>query len=168
MSKKKRPLVIEKLSKFYLNLGGFVMGMIAVIVMVTVILRYFFSISFIWVEEFVTYAFIFSTFLGLGICIIKNEHIAVDYLFDKLTGKKKLFVSMFNNIVVMIVLSVILANSFNWIDAVGNQISDGLRVQMGHVYIIMPASMVLALICSVIRMVLDYKEYSNFKELEEE
>jgi TRAP-type C4-dicarboxylate transport system permease small subunit len=167
VSKKNLRSVMDQLSNIYLCIGAFVIGMIAVVVMITVILRYFFSISFIWVEEFVTYAFIFSTFMGLGICIIKREHIAVNYLFDRLSGKKKLMASLINDGISMVVLGIILSKSFNWIHAVGNQISDGLRIQMKYVYIIMPISMIIALLCCAWRMYIDIKDYSDQNVLED-
>lgn len=148
----------NKILDFYVSIGAGVIGLIAVIVMATVILRYFFSITFIWVEEFVTFAFIFSTFWGVGACILKNEHITIDYLYNKLTGKVRMGIGIINNVIVIFVCYIVVLNSFQWISAVGNQISDGLRINMKYVYIIMPISMIITIVCGIIKTVLYIKE----------
>lgn len=148
----------SKILEIYISIGASVIGFIAVIVMATVILRYFFSITFIWVEEFVTFAFIFTTFWGVGANVLKNEHITIDYLFNKLTGKSKMIMSIINDVVIIFVCYIVLLNSFKWISAVGNQISDGLRVNMLYVYIIMPISMIMTIACVIIKIIKDINE----------
>lgn len=150
--------IANRVLDLYISIGAAVMGLIALIVMLTVILRYFFSITFIWVEEFVTFAFIFTTFWGVGACILKNEHITIDYLFNMLTGKVRIALGIINNIIVIFVCYVVLLNSFKWIAAVGNQISDGLRINMKYVYILMPISMIMTMVCGIIKTVLFINE----------
>ncbi len=164
---KKEKSLFDKIMDIYMSIGGAIIGLIAVIVMITVILRYFFSITFIWVEEFVTFTFVFTTFFGVGICLLKNEHISVDYLFSRLRGRKRVIVGIINNVIVIVVSFVVLMNSFGWINAVGNQISDGLRVEMRYVYFIMPFSMVITIICGVIKAITDVKEYKIENKVEE-
>ena len=52
---------------------------LAVGVSVTIVLRYFFGISFAALEEFLTMSFIFITLFGSALAIREKQHIAITY-----------------------------------------------------------------------------------------
>jgi TRAP-type C4-dicarboxylate transport system permease small subunit len=54
-----------------------------------IILRYFFSNSFIWLEEITRLLLAWFGFLGASLAIISNTHAKVDYFVNKITDKKK-------------------------------------------------------------------------------
>ena len=58
------------------------MALLAALVIFTVIARYCFSLSWKQLAEFNTTLFAFTTFWGMGINVIKDEHVMIDILYD--------------------------------------------------------------------------------------
>jgi TRAP-type C4-dicarboxylate transport system permease small subunit len=77
---KKIGSVIEKI---YFGVGAAAMGLLAVLVIFTVIMRYCFSLSWKSVPEFNVVLFAFTTFWGLGLHVLKNEPVSINILYDK-------------------------------------------------------------------------------------
>ena len=77
---------MKKLSKIvfdiYMGIGMVAMAILAVSVMFSVIMRYFFGLSWKEVSEFNILLFAFTTFWGMGINVIKDEHVVIDIFFD--------------------------------------------------------------------------------------
>lgn len=65
----------QKLFDIYFGIGVVAMGLLAVLVIFSVIARYFFSLSWKQLAEFNVTLFAFTTFWGMGINIIKNGSI---------------------------------------------------------------------------------------------
>ena len=61
-------------------------GFLACGVTVTVVLRYFFGLSFSTLEELLTMAFIFTTLFGSALAIREKQHISIAFLADKIAG----------------------------------------------------------------------------------
>ena len=59
------------------------MGLLAVLVIFSVIARYFFSLSWKQLSEFNVTLFAFTTFWGMGINVLKGEHVIIDIVYDK-------------------------------------------------------------------------------------
>ena len=78
---KKLGSVLEKL---YMGVGAVAMGLLAFLVIFTVIMRYCFSLSWKSVSEFNVLLFTFTTFWGLGLNVLKNEHVSVTIPYDTL------------------------------------------------------------------------------------
>ena len=97
---KKIGSVIEKI---YFGIGAAAMGLLAVLVIFTVIMRYCFSLSWKSVSEFNVVLFAFTTFWGLGLNVLKNEHVSINILYDKFKPAVKRWVSLFNYLVMLVV-----------------------------------------------------------------
>lgn len=72
----------QKLFDIYFGIGVVAMCILAFLVIFAVIARYFFSYSWKQLSEFNTTLFAFTTFWGMGINVIKNEHVMIDILYD--------------------------------------------------------------------------------------
>lgn len=57
----------------------------ALVLFVNVTLRYLFSASTSWAEEFIKYLMIWITFVGGSICVRQGAHIRMDFLLGKLS-----------------------------------------------------------------------------------
>ncbi len=57
----------------------------ALVLFVNVALRYLFSASTSWAEEFIKYLMIWITFIGGSICVRQGAHIRMDFLLGKLS-----------------------------------------------------------------------------------
>ena len=62
---------------------------LAVGVTVTIVLRYFFGISFAALEDFLTMSFIFTTLFGSALAIRERQHISISFLADRIAGKSR-------------------------------------------------------------------------------
>jgi TRAP-type C4-dicarboxylate transport system permease small subunit len=63
------------------------LAFITIGVFVQVVMRYVFSMSFLWGEELSLFAFIWTVFLGAAVGVRRRIHLGFDFLPDLLTGR---------------------------------------------------------------------------------
>jgi TRAP-type C4-dicarboxylate transport system permease small subunit len=143
----------KTLYRIYQGIGIFSMAVVAGCVIYAVIARYFFGISHTFLEEFITTAFAFTTFWGMGICFIQNEHVGIDSICNMFPSLLKKIVMFFNYAVVFTVLGVMLYYGYDYVRRYGHQISFGMRVPMAYMYGIIPLGCLLALFCVLFNFV---------------
>lgn len=140
-----------QLEKLYMGVGAVAMGLLAFLVIFTVIMRYCFSLSWKSVSEFCVLLFTFTTFWGMGLNVLKNEHVAIDILYNKFPPVVKKWMNVFNHIV-MLVVDVLFIH-YGWAYAVkmGKQLSMGMEIPMFYMYGLMPLCGVICAVCIVIK-----------------
>ena len=79
------------------------MGLLAVLVIFSVIARYFFSLSWKQLSEFNVTLFAFTTFWGMGINVIKGEHVIIDIVYDRVPPAIKRWLSVVNYLIMLVV-----------------------------------------------------------------
>ena len=161
------------LMRFYIGIGALAMGLLAGLVIFTVIARYCFAHSWKSVSEFNVTLFAFTTFWGMGVNVLKDEHVSITILFDKFSPALKRWISIINGLIVLIVDCVFVYYSWLYAQRMGKQISQGMEVPMLYMYGIMPLCGIICALCIIIKMVQNYKApLSKFaveeKELEGE
>jgi len=129
------------------------MGLLAVLVIFSVIARYFFSLSWKELSEFNVTLFAFTTFWGMGINVIKNEHVMIDILYDGVKPAIKRWLSVLNYIIVLVVDMVFVVQGFKYVGVAGKQISQGMEIPMKYMYGIMPISGIICALCVVIKII---------------
>ena len=67
-------------------LGG-LLAFITIGVFIQVVLRYVFSMSFLWGEELSLFAFIWAVYLGTAVCTWRHIHFSFDIFSEILTGR---------------------------------------------------------------------------------
>ena len=117
---KKIGSVIEKI---YFGIGAAAMGLLAVLVIFTVIMRYCFSLSWKSVSEFNVVLFAFTTFWGLGLNVLKNEHVSINILYDKFKPAVKRWISLFNYLVMLVVDFLFVRYSWQYTAKMGKQMA---------------------------------------------
>lgn len=164
-------ITIETLKKvgkgiytIYMGIGIFSIALLAFCVIFAVVMRYFFNISFTFLEEFMTTLFAFTTFLGIGICIIEDEHVIIDSLYNKFPAKMKRIVTCFNYVIVFLINGVMLKYGYQYAMKYGNQISMGMRVPMVWMYGIIPLGSAIAMICVIVKFIVIIKAPLSFFE----
>lgn len=105
----KLDLALSKVLEFIM-----VVGLVITVIMtfLQVILRYVFSTSLPWSQEFLMLTFVYSVFAGAAYLAYKNEHLVVD-LFDNLSDRTNKIFSLLEIIVTLTVLFVFAY--FGWI-----------------------------------------------------
>ncbi len=143
----------KKVFDVYYGIGVVAIGVMAASVIFSVIMRYFFKLSWKGLGEFNIVLFAFTTFWGMGICILKEEHVMIDIFFDKWSARVKRIFSIINYSIVIIVLVVFTYYSFGYVATVGKQISQGMEIPMYYIYGIMPVCGVMGIICTGLKIV---------------
>ena len=133
------------LYKLYVGIGMLAIGIITVCVISSVIMRYFFNVSFIFLEEFVTAVFTFSTFWGIGIAVLENEHIVIDVVSQTFPKKVRHALTIINHFLMLAV---------NLLSKAGKTMSNGLRIQLKYLYVILPIGFAVASVCVVVKLIL--------------
>ena len=143
----------EVAEKIYFGIGAAAMGLLAVLVIFTVIMRYCFSLSWKAVSEFNVTLFAFTTFWGLGLNVLKNEHVSINMLYDHFKPAVKRWISVFNCLIMLTVDALFVYYSWQYTQKMGMQISQGMEIPMSFMYGIMPVCGVICALCIIIRIV---------------
>ena len=145
---KKLGATVEKL---YFGIGAAAMGLLAFLVIFTVIMRYCFSLSWKSVSEFNVLLFTFTTFWGLGLNVLKNEHVAVTILYDLCPPVMKKWISVFNYVVMLVVDVLFIKYGWAYALKMGKQLSMGMEIPMFYMYGLMPLCGVICALCIIIK-----------------
>ncbi len=128
-------------------------GFLAVGVTVTVVLRYFFGISFATLEEFLTMSFIFITLFGSALAIREKQHISIAFLADRFAGKsrvRKRISVILVDVSIIFVCTVVFIKSVEWIRQVGHLLSQNSHLPMSTFYIVVPVTFGLTVLYAVV------------------
>lgn len=128
---------------------------LAVGVTVTIVLRYFFGISFAALEEFLTMSFIFITLFGSALAIREKQHIAISFLADKFAAKsrvQKIISTMLIDLTILFVCVVMFIYSCRWIGQVGHLLSQNSHLPMGVFYVFVPITFGLTIFYVLVDM----------------
>lgn len=141
------------LYKAYMAVGIAAMAFICGSVIFTVIMRYFFGITFTFLEELITLVFAFEAFWGIGCCALEGEHVIIDFFFNKIPPRIRRYVDIADTAIVIFTMLVIDYYSIGWIQTAGKTLSNGLRIKYVYIYSAMPLGITVSLLFVVYRLV---------------
>src|SRR5690606_31721846 len=152
----------EKLDKIVAHLLVVILGIMVVNVTWQVLSRYVFQSPSSFTDELSRYMLIWLGMLGAAYVAGKNDHLAIDILPQKLTGKPKMRLMVFIHIIIIaFVLPVMIMGGGNlvYITFVLEQKSATLQVPLAYIYSIIPLSGILILYYQIsnIRLLLTHK-----------
>lgn len=150
---KPKKSVGEWIISIYTGIGAVAMGLLAVMVIFTVICRYCFSLSWKHVSEFNVTLFAFTTFWGLGLNVLKDEHVSINMLYDALPPAAKRVVRCLNLAIMLAVDCVFTRYAWEYTQKMGTQISQGMEIPMRYMYGIMPLCGAIAAVCIVVKLI---------------
>ena len=84
----------------------FLMGT-TVLVVANIISRYFLKTGIFWSEEVATGFFVWSVFIGAAAAFKKGQHIGIDIIVSKLSGRNRAIANVLIDLVVLIVIGFI-------------------------------------------------------------
>lgn len=158
---RKGTITIETLKKIgrplfavYFAIGAVSIGLLAAMVIFAVIMRYCFALNWKELSEFNTTLFAFSTFWGMGSNIIKDEHVMIDILYDRVKPALKRWLAVANHIIVLIVDVIFTHQGWLYAKQMGKQISMGMEIPMFYMYGIMPLCGVICAVCVIVKIVM--------------
>ncbi|GAA0615143.1 hypothetical protein GCM10009001_35560 [Virgibacillus siamensis] len=129
---------VQALEKVQITVGIVFLCIFFVVIMLQIITRHM-GISLIWTTEVSKYAFIWSIFMGAAVMVNRREHFNFDFLLKKLQGKKKISLSIFNDVVLILfnvaifILGLQVVNEFwnyTWVSIP--------EMKMGYIWIAIP------------------------------
>ena len=150
---KKTCRIGEWVRRIYMGIGAAAMGLLAFLVIFTVIMRYCFSLSWKSLSEFNVTLFCFTTFWAMGLNVLLDEHVSINILYDRIPPAIKRWVCVFNNGVMLVVDWQFIHYSWAYTMKMGKQISQGMEIPMMYMYGIMPVCGAICALCIVIKLV---------------
>lgn len=146
----------------YFVIGVIAVALLAALVIFAVGARYFFALSWKQLSEFNTTLFAFTTFWGMGINVIKDEHVMIDIIYDGVKPTRKRWLAIFNYLIVLVVDLVFTVQGVKYVAVAGKQISQGMEIPMTFMYGIMPVCGAICAVCIVIKIFMLYKADISF------
>ena len=89
---------IDRFNTFVGYLCGLFAFLMVAVVFSVVVLRYGFSIGFIWMQEVYVWLHSFIFMLGSGFTYLANEHVRIDVFYREASDKYKAWVNLIGNI----------------------------------------------------------------------
>lgn len=108
------------------------------VVFIGVIFRYVLNQPLGWVYELTIYLMMWSAFVGSSVVTRKKEHIAVDFLKNRLPVKYKKIVMILVNILVLIFLYIIIKNGITMIELTRGSRTPSLELPVVWIYSAIP------------------------------
>ena len=158
----------DRIIALYTAIGAVAMGILAVMVIFTVICRYCFSLSWKQVSEFNVTLFAFTTFWGLGLNVLKDEHVSINMLYDALPPTAKRVLRCVSMVIMLAVDCVFTKFAWDYTLKMGTQISQGMEIPMRYMYGIMPVCGALAAICIVFKLIEAIRAPKSYYEMKDD
>jgi TRAP-type mannitol/chloroaromatic compound transport system permease small subunit len=97
------------------RLGSFLILLLIILVSASVILRYVFSIGFIWLQDLYIWVHAIFILMGIGYTLNKDEHVRIDLLYRSVRKKLKKKINFFGALLFGMPVSFILIfNGFDY------------------------------------------------------
>lgn len=149
--------LIRFLDKALAVLLGTLVGILASGVIVSVVLRYVFGISFAWAEELLTISFIATTFFGAALGLREGEHIAITLPSEG----KSLWHRVLSILVMLAVVAVsvfVFKYSRVWIARVGAVPSPATGIPSGFFYTMVPISFGITIFYAAVQILAQFAQ----------
>ncbi len=139
-------------------IAGSMFVVMCLVVIVSVILRYFWGITFRWTAELTQILFIHMVFLGIPIAYRKRMHVTIEFFTGFLPAHIKKWLERGIDLIVIGFLSAIMVSTIQMMSGrLGETLTPGLKLPRWVIYVAIPIFTVLMII-EVLRRFLD-QEY---------
>ena len=151
--------LIARLDRAIINTAEFaiVAALIVIFALVNllVVLRYVFGSTIVGGNEFIVVLFIYTTAIGAAVAVSRKEHIAINFLVDRLpVGSRKILeiigfalIALINAVMVWYSLTI-------WIPLTGRFILPALQLPQGYAQAAVPIGCGLVALSSLLHMAL--------------
>ena len=138
------------------------LALMTILVTWQVVSRYVLNNPSTVTEELVLFSFVWMGLLGGAYLFGKNEHMAMTFLFDKLSEKNQIKVRIFFELVIMaFAVSILVFGGWNMSKLSMGQLSSSLQIPMGYVYLALPLSGITTVIYNALNISDIIKELSG-------
>ena len=114
------------------HLGSALLGILLLITLVNVGVRYFTDQSFAWTEEFSVFLMIVLALVAGSAAVARNRHIRIEYFADGGTARRRRLLSRFGALMVaaLFLLMAVLSSRIVWDHIQYEETSPGIGVPM--------------------------------------
>ncbi len=118
-----------------------------------IVTRYFFNSPSTISEEIVTYSFTWLSILAAAYVFGKRGHLAMTFLSAKLTGKPRIWLDAFSEVLVFLTaLFLLTIGGYDIASENSTQVTNSLGISMGLVYSVLPISGVIIMLYSLMNL----------------
>ena len=140
------------------------LALMTILVTWQVVSRYVLNNPSTVTEELVLFSFVWMGLLGGAYLFGKNEHMAMTFLFDKLSEKNQIKVRIFFELVIMaFAVFILVFGGWNMSKLSMGQLSSSLQIPMGYIYLALPLSGITTMIYNALNISYIIKELSGDK-----
>ena len=140
------------------------LSLMTILVTCQVVSRYVLNNPSTVTEELVLFSFVWMGLLGGAYLFGKNEHMAMTFLFDKLSEKNQIKVRIFFELVIMaFAVFILVFGGWNMSKLSMGQLSSSLQIPMGYIYLALPLSGITTMIYNALNISDIIKELSGDK-----
>ena len=107
--------MMKTISKILTVFATTTLSIMCTVVFLWVIFRHFLSLPLVWSEELARIMLIWTVFSGAGAILIRGEHIALEFLLEKMSGKPAEWLRILNVLIGLSFLACLLIGSFRMI-----------------------------------------------------
>lgn len=147
---------MKTVSKILTVFATVTFSIMCTVVFLSVIFRHFLSLPLVWSEELARIMLIWTVFSGAGAILIRGEHIALEFLLEKMSGKPAEWLRILNVLICIAFLACLLIGSFRMIQITWVVRAESVPIiRMAYQYIVIftgAAVMFLSSLGTVFRM----------------
>ncbi|MDC7244425.1 MAG: TRAP transporter small permease [Sphaerochaetaceae bacterium] len=126
-----------------------VLGVMTVVLVLSVLSRYFFGFSIHWSDPLARYGQVWIMLLGSTLALRKGMHIGVDNFVNKLPEKIRVWVLRFNLALILVFSITMTKEGFNLISIAEGQIIPEMGIPMKYIYYMIPVAGALLVLTSI-------------------
>lgn len=148
--------LILGIDRFLSVVGIALTAILATGVIISVILRYVFSIAFVQSEELLTMVFVATTFFGAALGLRESEHIAVTNFVSAMPAKPRKVFAVIGQVVIIVVSLGMIYYSYRMIMKVGKVPSPATGIPRGYYYAMIPISFLFTTFYGVVNILKEF------------
>jgi TRAP-type C4-dicarboxylate transport system permease small subunit len=150
-------MILKWIERFQLTMGLICLSIFIGAILIQVFSRYL-SISVIWSEEVANFSFIWSVFMGASVMYRHNEHFRFTSFLNSLPGKKKTYLNMIINLILLMFNLAMLYYGFLTVQYFWNYTWVTIpALKMGYVWLCVPVAMIGMTLYTIERLIADIK-----------
>lgn len=139
------------------GVGLIIFAILTALLIIQVFARYIFRISFPWIEEIARFMLIYIVFIGAMIATKEKFHLATTDIFEKLSLRTYLRISIARNLAIIFFLIPLFVGDFLMVRSTWDQpVSSILWLSKGWIYLIIGISaavMIIYLLIQIMNMI---------------
>ncbi|AIC93372.1 MULTISPECIES: TRAP transporter small permease [Shouchella] len=138
-----------------------ILSTMVIAIFLQIVMRFVLGTSLGWSEELARYSFIYLVFIGISYGVKQEKHIKIDTIISFLTEKKQVILHLivYGLFLLFAVFIIIYGGAMSMEIFRLGQVTPGLGIKMGYVYMAAPLGMVLTTLRISQKMKQEFEHY---------